>query len=366
MFCAIFAGLAVLPAFVHASAAQAKPQAQRSFPSVAKRCSRQMHPGHGLQRFIDSLRPGDKGCLPPGAYRARKLTFSRSGLPQAPITLRSTDPAHPATIDGVVWVRDEANYVVLEDLVIVGNSGVLPATIIDGDNTVWNRIDVSNPASRGEQGGICFSLGQTDTWGYAGNTIIENSRIHDCGSTTNMNHGIYVQATTGRTIIRNNWIFRNGDRGIQLYPAAQNVLISHNVVYDNGSGILFSGDENYTSHDVTVSDNVISDSTTRWNVESWYPNGGAIGRDNVVAHNCVWATADDPFYRTNGGIAPPSGFAAAGNVVQRPQFEAAASGDLRLKTRSGCRGYGTTSPSPPGPRSERARNADAVRTNAQR
>ena len=95
---------------------------------------------------------------------------------------------------------------------------------------MWNRVDVSNPASGATPGGICFSLGNTDTWGYAGSTTIENSRIHDCGPTTNMNHGIYAQATSGRTLILGNWIFDNGDRGIQLYPAAQNILIAHNVI----------------------------------------------------------------------------------------------------------------------------------------
>ena len=309
-----------------------------------------MHPGHGLQRFVASLRPGERGCLPPGSYNSRKLTFPRSGRPGAPITLRSSDAKHPAVIHGVVWLRNDANYVTLEDLVIVGTSGVLPTVIVNGDNSVWNRIDVSNPPVDGEPGGICFSLGNTDGWGYAANTTIENSRIHDCGRSTNMNHGIYVQATSGRTLIRDNWIFRNGDRGIQFFPAAQNVLVSHNVIDGNGSGIIFSGDESHTSHDITVSDNIISNSTVRWNVESSFPTGVVVGTNNVVAHNCVWASGRERFYDARGGISGDSGFVSTGNVVQRPLFESSTAGDLLLKSASGCRGYGLTVPSPPGPR----------------
>ena len=354
LLCAVFVGFVVLAGATHAKAAQ----------HPDKRCSRQMRPGHGLQRFIDSLRPGDRGCLPPGSYRAKKLTFSRSGLPQAPITLQSTDPDHPAAIHGVVWVRDEANYVTIEDLAIVGGSAVLPAVIVNGDHSVWNRVDVSNPASGGLPGGICFSLGNTDTWGYAGSTTIENSRVHDCGPTTNMNHGIYAQATLGRTLIRGNWIYDNGDRGVQLFPAAQNVLISHNVINGNGTGVIFAGNDSSASHDITVRDNIISNSTVRWNVESSYATGGLVGTGNVVVHNCLWASAGDKYYDTHGGVSGPDGYAVADNVVQRPLFVAAGTGDLRVKPSSGCRGYGLTSPSPPGPRSEPARSADAASAHA--
>ena len=323
-----------------------------------------MRPGHGLQLFVNSLRPGDRGCLPPGDYNARKLTFSRSGRPGAPITVQSSDPDEPATIRGVVWVRDEANYITLEDLAIVGGSAVLPAAIVNGDHSVWNRVDVSNPASGDSPGGICFSLGNTHTWGWAASTTIENSRIHDCGPTTNMNHGIYAQATTGRTLIVGNWIYNNGDRGIQLYPAAQNVLIAHNVINGNGSGVIFAGDGEKGSHDITVRDNIISNSKARWNVESSYPTGGVGGANNFLVHNCVWASAAEKYYNASGGVSGPDGYSVADNVVQQPRFVAASQGDLRLMTPTGCSGYGLTGPSPPGPRSALARRADATSAHA--
>ena len=354
LLCAVFAGFAVLVSSTHAWAAQ----------HPDKRCSRQMRPGHGLQRFIDSLRPGDRGCLPPGGYRAKKLTFSRSGRPGAPITVQSTDPDHPATIHGVVWVRDDANYVTLEDLAIVGGSTVLPAAIVNGDHSVWNRVDVSNPPSGGTPGGICFSLGNTDTWGYAGSTTIENSRIHDCGPTTNTNHGIYAQATSGRTVIVGNWIFDNGDRGVQFYPAAQNILVAHNVINGNGSGIIFAGDGTRRfarQHRPRQHHQQLEGALERRKLVS---RPAAVGAGNVLVHNCVWASASDKYYDARGGVSGPDGYTVADNVVQRPQFVSASLGDLRLRTPSGCSGYGLTSPSPPGPRSALARDADAASAHA--
>jgi hypothetical protein len=179
-----------------------------------------------------------------------------------------------------------------------------------------------------------------------------------------MNHGIYAQATTGRTLIVGNWIFDNGDRGVQLYPAAQNVLIAHNVINGNGSGVIFAGDGERGSRDITVRDNIISNSRVRWNVESSYPAGGVAGTGNVLVHNCVWASGSDKYYDSQGGISGPDGYTVADNVVQRPRFVDASQGDLRLSKPSGCIGYGLTRSSPPGPRSELARNADAASAHA--
>lgn len=341
------AGLVVTLALLLTACHASEVPAHESKGAVRGRgCTRIVRPGAGLQRFVDGLRAGAQACLAPGTYRAAKLTVRRSGRRGAPIVLRSEDPGRPATIDGSVWLTNAANFVTVRDVRIVGDSSTLPAVIVNGDHSVWSRDDVSNPPSGGRSGGICFSLGQLGRWGYAGDTTIEHSVVHDCGRSTNMNQGIYVEATTGRTVIRDNWIYRNGDRGVQLYPAARNVLVSHNVIDGNGSGVIFSGDGKYASSGVVVTGNIISNSKVRWNVESSYP-GSVVGSGNVVAGNCLWASGAEPFYDRSGGVAPEEGFTVAGNnIVQRPRF--AGSGDLRLSSGSGCRGYGPRGPAPPG------------------
>ena len=311
-------------------------------------CSRVTHPGGGLQRFVARLRPGDVGCLKPGYYDIRRLILSTRGRANAPVVLRSLDPDHPATLHGVVWVGGSGSYWIVEDLRIDGrNQWNLPSPIVNGSHSVWRRLDVSNPGSGdGTQpygGGICFNLGQTDHYGPATDTTIEQSRIHDCGLSTNHNHGIYVVATAGTTVIRDNWIYRNGDRGVQLYPAAEHVLVTRNVIDGNGSGIIFSGNGSLTSSNDVVTRNIISNSRNRWNVESWYPTGTPAGSGNVVTRNCLWASSPDRYYHSDGGIAPPFGFrVGAGNVVQRPLYAGAAQGNFKLLARSGCQGFGPT------------------------
>ena len=95
-----------------------------------------------------------------------------------------------------------------------------------------------------------------------------------------------------------------------------------------------------------------------------FPAGGIVGTGNVVIHNCFWASAADHYYDSRGGISGPDGYSVADNVVQRPRFVAASQGDFRLKTPSGCTGFGLTSPSPPGPRSLLARTADPASSHA--
>jgi Right handed beta helix region len=309
-------------------------------------CSRVAHSGAGLQRFVARLRPGDTGCLRPGSYTIHRLILGTKATARAPIVLRSLDPDNPATLHGVVWLSRSGAYWTVEDLRIDGrNQWNLPSPIVNGSHSTWRRLDVSNQGSGdGTQpygGTICFNLGSTDNYGYATDTTIEQSRIHDCGISTNHNHGIYVAATSGTTIIRDNWIYRNGDRGVQLYPAAEHVLVTRNVIDDNGSGVIFSGAGNLTSRNDVVARNIISNSRKRWNVESWYPTGTPVGTGNIVESNCLWASAAAPYYHARGGIAPQYGFkVGSGNVVQRPLFVAAGRGNFKLLARSGCRGFG--------------------------
>ena len=73
--------------------------------------------------------------------------------------------------------------------------------------------------------------------------VIEGNRIHDCGElpAANHDHGIYVGNAAGRSI-RDNWIYDNADRGIQLYPDADRTAITGNVIDGNGQGVIFGGE----------------------------------------------------------------------------------------------------------------------------
>ena len=187
-------------------------------------------PFRSAQKLADSLTIGEVGCLRSGTFDTQnQVKVTRPG-----ITLTSF-PGERATVKGRLWV--DAHDVTVADLNIDGrNQTGLPSPSVTGSGNTFRGLDVTNHHT-----GICFSLGHPD-WARAVDTVIEDSRIHDCGHlpATNYDHGIYVSAADG-TIIRDNWIYDNADRGIQLYTDADDSRITRNVIDGNGAGIIFGG-----------------------------------------------------------------------------------------------------------------------------
>jgi Right handed beta helix region len=287
-----------------------------------------------VQALVDSLAPGQTGCLVSGRTYSEDVALHKSGQAGAPIQLTSTDPSVHATLKGRLYVPDSSNWWAVHDLNIdARNASLLPSPTIAGDNTRWYDVDVTTH----DQPGICFSLG-SHGWGIAVNTIIEHSRIHDCGIRNNQQHGIYVLAAVG-TIIRDNDIYDNGARGIQLYTDAQHSLIEHNVIDGNAEGIGIGGDTTWASSNNEIRYNVISNSFGRKNVEEYWT--GSPGRGNTVHDNCLFATNTNTYYNLAGGIeTSPRGFTAYANRVANPMFVDRAAKNFALQAGSPCAGDG--------------------------
>ncbi len=293
-------------------------------------------PLRSVQRLADALSPGQVGCLRAGAYEGsgdpgdsyRELKISRPG-----ITLTSA-PGEQAEIDARLWIARGADDVSVTNLYLDGaNSRDLPSPTVNADRAQFRHDDVTNRHT-----GICFVIGNS-VWGRARGTLIADSRIHACGETpsTNQEHGIYLSAADD-TVIRGNWIYDNTDRGIQLYPDAQRTVITGNVIYGNGEGIIFSGDESVASSGNRVTGNVIAGSRIRRNVESFYPDGAPHGSDNLVRSNCIHGAPAGYYAGPDGsGLQSPQiGFSATDNVNAAPQFADPGAGDLRIPAGNPC------------------------------
>ena len=321
--------------------------------SAAELCDQVASPGPGAaQELVDSLAPGQTGCLRAGLYEGN-VKVSRPG-----ITL-TRYAGEKATVKGRFWIAEGADNVTVEGLYLDGtNPKILPSPTINADGTTFRRNDVTN-----YNHSICFALGHPD-WGRADDTTIELNRIHNCGRlpATNHDHGIYVTTATN-TLIRGNWIYDNADRGIQLYPDAQNTTITGNVIDGNGQGIIFSGEFGIASNGNLVEGNVIANSKLRNNVESWYPPGNPIGHDNVVRNNCVKGGVYD---EGNGGIGDQRGFKVVQTVRTKPAYADRSKRDFRVEAGNPCRdvlaAYRASVPGPDGvTRTTRAqRRAPAV------
>lgn len=279
-------------------------------------------------RLVDALSAGETGCLRAGFFGHHdQIKITTPG-----ITIISY-PGERAKIVGRMWVAKGADGVTVSNLDLDGrNDRELPSPTVNAHDTVWRGNAVTN----GHDGGSCFNLGH-NTWGHANRTLIEENRIYDCGElpATNQDHGIYAARTVG-TVIRNNWIHSNADRGIQLYPNADGAVVTQNVIDGNGQGIILGGDEDSASDDNIIERNIVTNSKIRYNVEDHWP--GPTGTGNLVRGNCVWTSRSTYRGSPDGsGIeSGASGFTSRGNVVAKPGYTDPLAGDFTLASASEC------------------------------
>jgi hypothetical protein len=281
-------------------------------------------PYRTAQKLVDSLDPGQVGCLRAGRYGG-DVNVHRSGSAGSPITL-SSYPGQRATIAARLTVSDSANFITIEGLNLSRppQSTRTPSVDIHGDDVVLRGNDITDNRTA-----ICVSLGAT-TYGRAARTVVEGNRVHDCGgSMPNHDHGIYVEHADGAQIL-SNIFYDNADRGVQLYPDAQGTRVAHNIIDGNGEGVLVAGGtEDYgcqASSGNVVEENVITNSHVRANVESFW-GCGKVGSGNVVRSNCVWPATLSVSSLTNRG-----------NVFADPLYANRGAKDFTLRAGSPCAG----------------------------
>ena len=284
-------------------------------------------PLRSADELIDRLRSGQAGCFRQGTYG----TEDQFWLREPSVTLRSY-PGERATLQGRVRVEHTADDAVIENLILDGRDpeGRL-GPLIYADRVVLRGNEIFN-----NNQGICVHIADYPGEPPPTGVLIEDNEIRDCGRlpATNHDHGIYV-ANARDTVIRNNLIYNNADRGIQLYPDADGTLVTGNVIDGNGQGVIFGGDGDDSSDNNTVTGNVITNATIRYNVSSSWQ--GPTGSGNVARGNCVWTSRDEYAGSPEGsGIQEMSGASASGNVIANPGYANPAAGDFRIDPQSEC------------------------------
>lgn len=259
-------------------------------------------------RLATALRPGWTGCLRGGTYTQREVVVKRRK-----VTLRSA-PGERALWRGRIVLEGRRQKLV--DLILDGAQGKgLPSPTVNAPGVVISDSDITNAK------GICVAVRTWRGGERPDGFVIQRNRIHDCGRRppTNKDHGIYVVDAVGG-LIRDNVIFRNADRGVQLYPSAHGITVVRNTIDGNGSGVIFSN----SSSDNVVRDNLVSNAVVRWNAESH----NLRGTGNRFESNCVKPGHPDLAYHENGGVKLPPSVAQEGNVVVTEEpYRARAEGD---------------------------------------
>jgi parallel beta-helix repeat protein len=275
-------------------------------------------PFRTAQKLANALEPGQVGCV-------RGTLTGDVAVVRPEITLTS-EPGQRGRLVGKLWIAPEGSGATVKNLDLDGRrtNGIIISPVITGDDATFIGNDVTNGDT-----GICFIIGSSGHDGdvRADRTRIEGNRIHNCGTSNNHMHGIYVEHAMDTRIVGNE-IYDNADRGIQLYPYAVNTTISGNVIDGNGEGIAISGYGDRATSGTRVVGNVITNTRLRAGIESWFP--GVDGTDNLVEGNC-FAGAKTEAIDFGGG-----GFEARGNLFTDPQFVDRGAKDFRLRDGSPC------------------------------
>lgn len=262
-------------------------------------------PYHSPQRLVNSLRRGETGCFRRGAYEFSTLTIEKQNVSLAPFR------GERVALRGSIKVLPSASDTVIRGMRLRADD-IGPRVYADRVTLRGNEITNGNSET-------CILVTSYYDHPAPTGTVISQNRIHHCGRlpATNHDHGIYLSEARG-TVVRDNRITDNADRGIQLYPDAQGSTITGNAIRRNGQGLVFSGDGGRSSNDNLVTGNVIADSRIGWNVYSGEQGPKATG--NRLRGNCVHSSAENERFKPNGGVQTPSrNFIAFNNVVRPPR-----------------------------------------------
>jgi len=281
-----------------------------------------------LSALLADLQSGQTGCLRAGTYASRQFVIKTPG-----VTLTSY-PGERATVRGQLRFSYQADGAVAENMNLDGrNVDGLLGPLIYADDAVLRGNDITN-----DHQGICVAVSNYADLPPTRGVLIEDNVIHDCGQlpSTNHHHGIYVSHARN-TVIRDNLIYGNADRGVQLYPDADDSVVTGNIIDGNGEGVIFGGGPDSSSDDNLVANNVITGSNIRWNIQSNWQ--GPVGSGNVARDNCVWTERDSYEGTPEGsGIQEMSGARAYDNVVANPGYADPRRGDYRMNANSPCAG----------------------------
>ena len=224
------------------------------------------------QALLESLAPGQTGCLRGGTYRAAEnvLAPRRGGRAGAPLTLRSY-PGERAKLVGIIDIPHGADYITLSGLAIEGTgAGGANSVKVYSRGVVIEDSDITN-AWRGRS---CLMLGNVSGGGQAVAPIIRGNTFHECGDTDNGNHdhAIYAANVAGGEIV-DNLFYNSAAYGSSSTRTPTNMRFAYNVVDGSApsirGGLVFGGDEDHASSNNTVEHNVIAHAATNAITSNW-------------------------------------------------------------------------------------------------
>ncbi len=296
------------------------------------------HPWATIQHAATAVTsPGATVHVAPGTYAA--VTTSTSGSSGAPIRFIS-DVQWGAKIrsSGVqqAWYNT-ANYVDIAGFDISGDGRLGILNMGSHVRIIGNNVhNISAPCTSNGGAGI-------DNANYsAGDDDVIGNIVHDIGSLSVQCYtvqGIYHSNLRGH--ILNNISYRNEGWGIQLWHAPMDVVISSNLVFQNGQGgiVVGAGDApgGVTANGMIVTNNIVIHNTSSWGMGYSIYETGLTGLNNYYANNLV--------YGNSVGIKLQNGLTPNATITSDPllvNYQPDGSGDYHLGSGSPAVNAGTS------------------------
>jgi parallel beta-helix repeat protein len=275
-------------------------------------------PWQTIQKAYNSLLPGQTAFARAGTY-PEWAALTRSGTATAPITLRAYPGERPVLTGRL---KLSGSYARISGFLFQGRTAANATGVLvyvsggDYDELSGNELRDSAMSAIyvGDPGNDAYHL------------FIIGNYIHDNGTHSNLDHGIYFGSGSDG-LIANNVIEHNLAQGIKLAPAAEGTIATTNTVVRNGaSGILVGGDTVDTSNNNLIVNNITA-FNTGWGVRSYWESAG-VGTGNQATRNLVYGNGSGVSWFPGGGLT------LSDSLLANPLFANLSGGDLYLTTGS--------------------------------
>ena len=295
-------------------------------------------PWRTIQHAASSVSAGATVHVAPGTYN-ESPNSSRSGTSTAHIRFVSDVKWNAKVVSsgtGTSWAwLNSGSYVDIEGFDITGLGAYGVKNIGSYDRLIGNHVH-NIPASNCASGGGLVEGGYSLVPLPSHNTYIGNV-IHDIGGapgTCNQTHGIYIGLPYA--VAYNNIVYNSTGRGIQLYHAATNVIVTSNTLFNNGWGIVINADSaaGYKDNNSFVANNIVYK-----NVNYGVYSGAGYGTGNQCSNNLVYGNGSNwgSVSHTNDVTADPQFVNPTGSYF---------TGDYHTKSTSPAIDKGTTTATP--------------------
>jgi chitodextrinase len=315
-------------------------------PPPPNNCTATLAAGGNFAAFVNSLSPGDVGCVHGGSYgfapsSAGFNNITVSGTATNTITVQSY-PGETATIGGHWEVT--GSFLTFKNLKIdfansAGPSGSCwnghaVGLTVNAHDDIWDHVEAYASLAQYSQTAFLF---------LQSNDELRYSKVHDWGICLAHDHGVYNQSGSGAQI-HDNWFWQSTPAAsgngygncVQFYPSAGSAHIYSNVCDGIGNGFVncTSGSNNL------MENNVVTNSTGHPNI----PAGALIDGCGPQSGSTGSAIPNNDQFNNPGGFGtcggtPPAGETCSGNISVNPQYKDAANHNYAVLNPS-LAGYG--------------------------